>query len=273
MSDPVPQVMNELLDRMAAILVNQQRSPFAQDSGNRTAGASQQLSDSSSVRLQREIEDRVLESLSTLLDNRFRSLENGMLEPLREVVDQLGERCGRIETMLQGRSETVTIDLHRNGNISSCKTSISPLITSIQQPAGNAASRNAGGGEKLIGREKQQATELHNRITRIAPTVYDLSASCPSQDLKSDTGPDQTARERHHPTCRGSVCSWTSSASACSDSEGGDFDINYTVGAKYDPDDLGKKNRKKGNPLALKKVDIDKEPEAVRALKPRPCHL
>lgn len=273
MSDPVPQVMNELLERMAAILVNQQLSPFVHNSGNRVANASQQLSHSSSVPDQRECEDRLLEHLSTLVDNRFRSLENGTLEPLRKVVEQLGERCGRIEMILQDRTETVTVDLHQHSKKSPSLTNSPPEISSIRRPAAPSIISTDGEGERFICREKQQSTDLLDRISRIAPTVDDLDTVSPPLSTKVDWTPASTPQD-HEPVIIDRASSWSDASSSDNDSDGGN-EADYRVGAKYDsryaPEEA-EKERKSGIRRVLRKVDIDKDPAAVRALKPRPCH-
>ncbi|KAJ9115562.1 hypothetical protein QFC20_000887 [Naganishia adeliensis] len=276
MSDPVSQNMRELLEKMAANLGNSQASPFAHEIGTRSSSATDHVSRSSSGN-RVESDNEVTEYFSVLLDNQFRALEQRTLNPLRSVVKRLEERCGRIEAILQEHSETktVTVDLQQNGNKPPTSFILPTSVTASRKSATSASIPSARQGEKLTRREMKQAAELLNRINRIAPTIEDFSAAFPSHPANVESAPHHESRSRRQAASSDIASSWSGGSSPDSDSETGD-DVDYECGAKYDardmPEDTEARDRKRGNGTATEKVDVDKDPAAIRTLQPRPCH-
>lgn len=272
MSDPVSQTMKELLERMAASLAGAQQSAAL-------APAASHHTSLSTVPKHEESEDRLFGNLSALLESQLRSLEKRALDPLAKVVYQLEERCGRmeercgrVEAMLVERAgkQTVTVDMNRNPK--EAPSLIPGAYPTTRQAVTTAATSTGRPGEKLTSREKKQAAALLRQLDRIAPTVADYDAWLARKVVPTV---DSEPRTRQG-TGNNEVASTSSGeTSADSDSDRGD-NADYKIGAKYDPrdmpEDTGNQDRKKGERPAVKKVDIDKDPAAIRTLEPRPCH-
>jgi hypothetical protein len=129
-------------------------------------------------------------------------------------------------------------------------------------------------GEKLTRREKKEVAELLARIDLIAPTAVDFDAARPSHPFKIDPSPHHETLSHRQTADSERASSWSGESSPDVDSESGDH-VDYKTVAKYDPRDMPEDtedDRKRGQRLVMKKVDVDKDPAAIRELKPRPCH-
>lgn len=121
MTDPVFQTMRQLLESMVASLEADRASQSVIDPGNRAAPVSSPVTSRtpgpSPSANQREDEDRMVQQVSSLLDEKLRALEERTLRPILDAIDRLEQRCGLAEAVVEERSEmkTITVDLHQNG--------------------------------------------------------------------------------------------------------------------------------------------------------------
>lgn len=179
MSDLVAHTMRELLERMAASLITQQPPPpLAQPPAGDVASPSTPSSYLAPFSNQSSNEDRLLGSLSTLLDIQLQALEDRAVNPLKTLMKQLEERCGRLEALLREQSgtKTVTVDLQQAGKEAPPLVLMPGTYPTKQQPATPDPTPFGRKGEKLTRREKEQATELLSQLDLIAPTAANHDA-------------------------------------------------------------------------------------------------